>query len=98
MNTWLLCEACIHTEKEKLFPEETLVQACKDCAESCLSVVTMFISNPVTVQKHVFDCFLYCRECFNECMQYPEDDIEYCGEVCGRCAEMMKELVLFNLN
>ena len=98
MNAWLLCEACIHTEQEKLSPKEKLLDACHRCSEACLSIVSVFISNPVTVRQHVFDCFLHCRECYNECMQYREDDIEYCGAVCDKCAETMKELMYFGLN
>ena len=98
MNAWLLCEACIHTENEQLFPNEKLVQACHDCADSCLSIVCLFINNRVTDQKNIFDCFLYCRECYNECMLHKEEDIEYCGAVCDKCAESMKELMLFHLN
>ncbi|MBC7873921.1 MAG: hypothetical protein H7Y01_07995 [Ferruginibacter sp.] len=98
MNTWLLCEACIHTEKERLYPKQKLLQACHQCSEACLSLVTIFISNPLTVQQHVFDCFLYCRECYNECMLYKDDDIEYCGMICDKCAESMKELLFFSLN
>ena len=98
MNAWLLCEACIHSEKEKLFPKEQLLKACQDCSESCLSVVAVFINNPLLVQQQVFDCFLYCRECYHECMSWPEEDIAYCGSVCDKCAEMMKELLLFHPN
>lgn len=98
MNTWLLCEACIHAEMKKLSPKEKLLQACGACSDSCLSLVTVFISNPVLAQQQVFDCFLYCRECYHECILSPEDDVVYCGEVSDKCAEMMKELMLFQLN
>lgn len=98
MNTWLLCEACIHAENEKLFPKHSLLQACTACSESCLSLVSVFISDPLMVQQHVFECFLFCRECYNECMLCPETDIEYCGTVCDNCAEMLKELMFFHPN
>ena len=98
MNAWLLCEARVHTEQSKLFPQERLLKTCRDCAESCLSIVSNFISNPIAVQKHVFDCFLFCRECYNECMLHHDDDIAYCGEICEKCAETMKELMFFDLN
>jgi len=98
MNAWLLCEACIHSEKEKIAPQEKLLQVCRDCAQSCLSVASTIINDPMAVQKQVFDCFLYCRECYTECILHKEQDIEYCGEVCGRCAETIKELLMFQLN
>ena len=98
MNTWLLCEACIHSELKNLLPKEKLIKSCRNCAQSCLSVVALFINDPVTVQKNVFDCFLYCRECYNECMQHPEEDIEHCGSICDHCADTIKELMFFHLN
>lgn len=98
MNTWLLCEACIHSEYEKLLPAERLIQTCQDCSRSCLTIVSLFINNPLTLQKDVFDCFLYCRECYNECMLHREEDIERCGEACNNCAETLKELMFFQLN
>ncbi len=98
MNTWLLCEACIHSEEKKMFPEEKLVRACRDCSESCLSVVSLIISNPEEVQKKVFECFLYCRECYHECVSSNDSDIQYCGEVCDHCADKMKELMQFHYN
>ena len=98
MNTWLLCEACMHAEHEKLFPKEALIKACSACAASCLSIVSGFISEPAAIQHHVFKCFLDCRDCYNECLQYADQDIETCGAVCDECAEMMKELIFFHLN
>jgi hypothetical protein len=98
MNTWLLCEACIHSESQKLFPKEKLLEAWQSCSGSCLSLVAIFISNSLQAEKQVFDCFLSCRECYNECLLSQEEDILYCGNVCDKCAEMIKELLLFNLN
>jgi len=98
MNTWLLCEACIHAENEKLFPKERLLQACQACSSSCLSIVSGFISDQPAIQQHVFRCFLDCRECYNECLQFSEKDIQFCGETSAACAEMMKELLFFHLN
>lgn len=98
MNTWLLCEACVHSEEETGWPDEKLVKICNDCAQSCIAIVAHFIKDPQTAQSYVFDCFLYCRECYNECMLHPEADIIYCGEVCYSCAETIKELLFFNLN
>jgi len=98
MNSWLLCEACIHSEKEALWPDEKFIKICNDCAQSCIGLVAHFVSDSKTVKQTVFDCFLYCRECYNECMLHPEADIAYCGEVCNTCAEMIKELLIFNLN
>ncbi len=97
MNTWLLCEACIHAESDKLFPKEKLLQTCSHCSDACLAIVAVIIRDPLIVQQYAFDCFLYCRECRNECRQYKEAAIEHCGSVCNQCAETMKEL-LFNLN
>jgi hypothetical protein len=98
MNTWLLCEACIHSEQEKLNRSDKLLQVCRDCAQSCLAIASQIINDPAAVQKNVFNCFLYCRECYNECMLHQEDDIEYCGQICGTCAEKIKELLYFHLN
>ena len=98
MSTWLLCEACIHSEMKKLFPQEKLLTACRDCAASCLGIVSMIISHPIPPEDHAFDCFLYCRECYNECMESPEEAIQFCGKACDDCADAMKELMLFHLN
>ena len=98
MNAWLLCEARIHTESGKLFPKEKLLKACQACSESCFSIVSILVSNSRTLQRPVFDCFLSCRECYNECILYDDADIEHCGAVCNRCAETLKELLLFDLN
>ncbi len=98
MNTWLLCEACIHSEGQKLFPKENLLEACQSCSGSCLSLAAVFISDPLRAEEKVFDCFLSCRECYNECLLSTEEDIRYCGSICDKCAEMMKELLLFNPN
>lgn len=98
MNAWLLCEACMYTEAGKLSPKEKLIKACHACSESCFSIVSILVSNSRTLQQPVFDCFLSCRECYNECMEHKDEDIEYCGAICDRCAETLKELLLFNLN
>jgi hypothetical protein len=98
MSTWLLCEACIHNEQKKLFPKEKLLVACRDCASSCLSIVSQIITNPLPPEETVFDCFLYCRECYNECKDIHEAGAQSCGENCEKCAEAMKELLVFHLN
>lgn len=98
MSTWLLCEACIHNEQKKMFPEEKLLMACRDCAESCLSIVSLIISTPLPPETKVFDCFLYCRECFNECMNVNDEGAQFCGQSCDKCAEALKELLVFHLN
>ncbi|MEO7983097.1 MAG: hypothetical protein ABI688_03340 [Bacteroidota bacterium] len=98
MNTWLLCEACIHAEKDAGLPNKRLIKIWSACGQSCISIVARFISDPLTIEKHVFDCFLYCRECYQECLLHPEEAIEYCGEVSKRCAEILKELMLVQLN
>ena len=92
MNTWLVCEASVHHEKQKLFPRERLLLSCQTCASSCLSVVSLFMNNPLAGQRQVFDCFLRCRECYHECRQHPDEDIRHCGNVCAHCAELLKEL------
>ncbi len=98
MSTWLLCEACIHNEEKKPNPENKLVIACRDCAASCLSIVSMIIANPLPPENKIFDCFLYCRECYNECKDVREENVQNCGKVCDQCAEAMKELLIFHLN
>ncbi len=98
MKAWLLCEACIYTEKDKSSPKEKLLMACHACAESCFSIVSILVSNSRALQQPVFDCFLRCRECYYECAKHIDDDIEYCGNVCDRCAEALKELMFFYLN
>ncbi|MEP6648070.1 MAG: hypothetical protein ABJC12_13355 [Saprospiraceae bacterium] len=95
MNTWLLCEVCIHAEEGKKIPKKKLLMACKQCSDSCMSVISMFISNSSSVHQKAFDCFLFCRQCHKECT---DEDTEYCASVCDKCAEMMKELMLLNLN
>ena len=98
MNAWLLCEASIYTEERKLFPRESLLNICQACSESCFSIVSIFASNSQVQQQPVLDCFLYCRECFNECMMHEDKEIQYCCVVCDRCAEAVKELLLFHVN
>lgn len=98
MKSWLLCEACVHSEKETLLPDEKFIKIFSDCAQSCLTIVSHFINETETTQKVVFDCFLYCRKCYQECMLHSEADIIYCGEVCNYCADTIKELMFFNLN
>lgn len=98
MSTWLLCEACIHTEKKKTFPQEKLLIACRDCAASCLGIVSLIISQPDTTDNHAFDCFLYCRECYNQCISSSEDASYFCASACDKCAEAMKELMVVQLN
>lgn len=98
MNTWLLCEACTHAEKEMPLPDERLIKSCMECAQSCIALVAHIIHDPQADQKYIFDCFLYCRECYNECMQHPKADIIYCGEACNQCADTIKELLFFNCN
>ncbi len=98
MKSWLLCEACVHSEKVRLWPDEKLIKICNDCAQSCIAFVAHFIKDPETAQKKVFDCYLFCRECYEECILHPEADIIYCGEVCDRCAETIKELMFLKLN
>jgi len=98
MNTWLLCEACIHTEQGKLFPKENLLKAFRNCAQSCLSVASQFIVNPLCIEQKVSECMHHCMECHNECMQYDEEEIEYCGEVCENCAQKIKTLIAIQLN
>jgi hypothetical protein len=98
MSTWLLCEACIHSEKKKTFPQEKLLVACRDCAASCLGIVSLIISHPAPLDEHAFDCFLYCRECYNECISSEEAATKFCGKACLQCAEAMKNLMLFHLN
>ncbi len=98
MNTWLLCEAGIHTEKGKPFPKERLLQAYRNCAQSCLSVASQFISNPLYMNREVSACVHYCRECYKECMLYDEEEIEYCGEVCVNCARKIETLMAVQLN
>lgn len=98
MSTWLSCEACIHNEEKKLFPEERVLVACRDCAASCLSIVSLIIANPLPPDNRIFDCFLYCRECYNECKQITEEGVQFCAETCEKCAEAMKDLMIFHLN
>ena len=98
MSTWLLCEACIHNEQKKLNPQEKLMIACRDCAASCLSIVSMIITHPLPPESKVFDCFLYCRECYNECKNSSDEGTRYCGEICDQCTDAMKELLVFHLN
>lgn len=98
MNTWLLCEACIHSETQSNSPNKKLLKAWSNCGQSCISIVAGIISDTLTTKNHILDCFLYCRECYNECMLHKQEDIEECGKVCDNCAETIKELLFFHLN
>lgn len=60
MNTWLLCEACMHCEKECDLPDKKLIKAWGNCGQSCISILARLISDPSGIHKNVFDCFLYC--------------------------------------
>lgn len=95
MKVWLLCHSCMHIEAISARPKKTLIAICRLCASSCFTVVGRLISNADDVQEYAFRCMLDCRECFEECRRYAGiDDIEYCGQVCLRCADMLKELVV----
>ena len=100
MKAWLLCQSCIHIETMSVRPKKMLMSKCRLCSGSCFAVVGRLISNADDIQEYAFRCVLDCMECFEECKNYPDmEDIQYCGEVCLDCAEMLKKLVVVsNLN
>ena len=98
MNAWLLCEACIHNEKDQESPENKLIEICTLCAQSCLMVASGMINNPNDMQKQIFDCYLLCKECHKECAKYPQTDIEYCGDICKHCSDQLRNLIAMQLN
>ncbi len=100
MKAWLLCQSCIHTETINVRPRKALIAKCSVCSSSCFAVVGRLIGNADDIQEYAFRCVLDCRECFEECKKYRDiEDIEYCGEVCLDCADLLKKLVIVsNLN
>ena len=100
MKTWLICESCIHAEVTSTMPRVDLVRECRECAQSCFSVVCKLISQRDDLGDLILNCLLHCRQCYEECEKYAEeeDDIQYCGSVCIVCAETLKDIMVFQLN
>ena len=96
MQTWLLCESCIHAEENSFDPRESLIAKCRTCAYSCFAVVSRIVSKEeVEMQESALICLLNCRECYMECEKYNYiDDIDYCGEMCLFCADILQELAM----
>jgi hypothetical protein len=102
MKTWLLCESCIHIEETTSYhPRQSLITRWRSCAHSCFAIVCSIISKEnEEMQEPALTCMLSCRECYQECQKYNYiDEIEYCGEVCRYCADIIKDLLIpENLN
>jgi len=100
MKTWLLCESCIHAETMSDSPRESLINKCRNCANSCFTVVCRIINYSDAVQESAFNCLLNCRECYQECEANADsEDIVHCATVCRNCAELLKSLMIpFNQN
>jgi len=95
MKAWLMCESCIHAEINKTHPRQELIEKCRTCANSCFTVVCRILNNSEIVQESAFICVLNCRECCEECEKYNYvADIDYCGEVCRLCADILKSLIV----
>ena len=100
MQAWLFCESCIHEQISTNSPRAELIRQCHDCAQSCFAVVSKLINDSPDVQELVFKCLLSCRVCQEECSKYGEvEEIYYCGEVCGYCADKIRDIAVpFYLN
>jgi hypothetical protein len=99
MKTWLLCESCIHAESTSTTPRYDLIKECSDCAKACFAVVSRLVSQNEDVSDLILNCVLHCRQCAQECDKYKyENDIEFCGDTCGICADEVKNLASFSLN
>ena len=91
MKTWLLCESCVHNESDGTYRRNQLVEKCRECANSCFAVVCRMISVSEWLEEAVLTCVLACKNCYEECARYEGSaDIEYCGEVCRLCGELLK--------
>ena len=99
LRSWLLCESCTYAEMNSLTPRYDLITECTACAEACFTLVTKLISNADDLGDLPFNCIVHCRQCYEECQKYSEDEkIIICGEACAICAEAIKELAVFSLN
>jgi hypothetical protein len=95
LQAWLFCESCIHAEITADNPRKDLVKECHACARACFTVVAMLAGNQIEVQEQAFNCILQCRRCQEECEKYAYvADIKYCGEICKKCADNIKELAI----
>ena len=93
MRTWLFCESCLHSETEAPNPREDLIRECKECAHSGVAVVSRLISTNAGIDRLAFSCMLHCRKCQEKCEEYGDvEDIQTCAEICGLCAEVVKDL------
>jgi hypothetical protein len=80
-------------------PRYDLIAECTVCAETCFALVTKLISNSDDLGDLPFKCIIHCRQCYDECQKYPdEENIMLCGEACAFCAETIKDLTVFALN
>lgn len=94
MQAWLFCESCIHSEISSPEPRTDLVKECHECAQACFAVVCKLVSNHQDVHDLAFDCIFHCRACEQICQQFwYVDDIKFCGDVCGECAERVKDIL-----
>ena len=100
MKTWLLCESCAYAETLCKAQRRELIEKCRACAKACFALVSEIISGAEPLSDTAFTCLLSCRECYVECEKYSnENDIEFCGEVCRLCGNMLKDLIVpFHLN
>jgi hypothetical protein len=88
MKTWLLCESCLHAEADSRSPRKMLMNIYKECAAACVALVSRLVSNNTGIDQLAFNCLIRCRECQEECIrQADSDDMIYCSDVCGYCAE-----------
>ena len=99
MKAWLMCESCVHTENNSRLPRLALLNACAECAKACFAVVSRLVSNADDMGDLPLNCLLHCRQCCEECDNYPDEkDVRACAEICYVCADAVKELAVFSLN
>lgn len=99
LRNWLLCESCTYAEMQSATPRHEIITECTACAETCFALVTKLISHADDLGDLPFKCIVHCRQCYDECQKYPEEnDIMMCADACAYCAEAIKEIAVFTLN